>query len=68
MKIEYIGHRRREIAAPGRSITVGPGDVVDVGEQLGRSLLAQARLFRAAPTVTSRTKPEATVAKEAASE
>lgn len=49
MKIQFVGIRPREVVTPGRSITVTPGQVFEVGETLGRSLLDQKRLFRPAP-------------------
>lgn len=44
MKIKYIGNRRREIAT-ARGIVVEPGEVFEVGEKLGASLLRQRRKF-----------------------
>ncbi len=48
MRIQYTGSRRREITS-GRPITVEPGQVFEVGDTLGNSLVQQIRRFRPAP-------------------
>lgn len=48
MKIKYRGKRPRDIAARGRDIHVEPGDVIEVDDQLGRSLLRQPAHFETA--------------------
>jgi hypothetical protein len=61
MRIKYIGNRPREIAGP-RRLTVKPGDVFEVGDTLGKSLLRQRRRFEPAaapkPKVEPKPKPE----------
>lgn len=49
MNLRYKGNRPRVIApVRGREIHVEPGEVFEVGEALGASLLEQARLFEPA--------------------
>lgn len=60
MRIKYIGTRPREIAGR-RVLVVKPGEVFEVGEALGASLLQQERKFEAVadpPKPSSRKAPE----------
>lgn len=58
MRIKYIGHRPREIAGPRRLI-VKPGEVFEVGDKLGESLLRQKRRFQPATESKPKTAPKA---------
>lgn len=55
MRIKYIGARPREIAGP-RRLVVQPGEVFEVGDKLGASLLRQKRRFQ--PVAEPKPKPE----------
>lgn len=59
MRIRYIGNRPREIAGP-RRLVVQPGEVFEVGDTLGRSLLRQRRKFEPAPKPKAEPKPKVT--------
>lgn len=65
MRIKYIGNRPREIAGP-RRLVVQPGEVFEVGDTLGRSLLRQRRRFQPAPKPKAepKTAPKATAEPE----
>lgn len=47
MRLIYLGSRPRDIAAGRRDIHVDPGDVFDVGDELGARLCEQTALFAA---------------------
>lgn len=57
MRIKYIGNRPREIAGP-RRLVVKPGEVVEVGDTLGKSLIQQERRFQPVADSLPKPKPE----------
>lgn len=57
VRIKYIGSRPREIAGP-RRLVVQPGEVFEVGDALGRSLLRQRRKFQSAPDPKPKAEPK----------
>lgn len=61
MKIKYVGRRPREIAGP-RRLVVQPGEVFEVGDTLGRSLLRQWRRFQPVADPKPKAEPKTTKA------